>query len=145
MVFWRYPMDQHICNLRLASCGYDSSQLRISGQFSYDKTSQRDLQFFTDMRELARDKRTWQGEEKNYSMYGVEILLTRSLYPFIISVYIPSTLLVMLSWISFYLPPDLPRLFLLLLTILILINMLSTVRSSAPLCYSVTALEVWLL
>ena len=36
---------------------------------------------------------------ENYSMYGVEILLTRSLYPFIISVYIPSTLLVMLSWV----------------------------------------------
>ena len=118
MVFWRYPMDQHICNLRLASCkyrplilkylaslclslliptlvrrllrqkfsttitlpllfpcnlcalgGYDSSQLRISGQFSYDKTSQRDLQFFTDMRELARDKRTWQGEESRCSSW----------------------------------------------------------------------------
>ena len=34
---------------------------------------------------------------ENYSMYGVEILLTRSLTPFILSVYIPSGLLVIFS------------------------------------------------
>ena len=36
---------------------------------------------------------------ENYSMYGLEILLTRSLTPFIISVYIPSILIVIISWV----------------------------------------------
>ena len=35
---------------------------------------------------------------ENYSMYGLEILLTRSFTPFIISVYIPSILIVVISW-----------------------------------------------
>ena len=47
-------------------------------------------------------------------MYGVEILLTRALYPFIISVYIPSTLLVMLSWVYFVLIEYIFRNFLLI-------------------------------
>ena len=49
--------------------GYDSTQLRISGQYSYDKTAQRDIQFFTDIRELDRDTRTWQGEESRSQVY----------------------------------------------------------------------------
>ena len=36
---------------------------------------------------------------ENYSMYGLEILLTRSLNPFIISGYIPSILIVIVSWV----------------------------------------------
>ena len=36
-------------------------------------------------------------------MYGVEILLTRSLTPFLLSLYLPSSLLVSLSWLAFLL------------------------------------------
>ena len=43
--------------------GYDISQLRVFGQFSYDKDNQRELQFQTEMRELELSARVWEGEE----------------------------------------------------------------------------------
>ena len=60
MVFSRYPIDSHTCALRLSSCefflilieiidanhcrnadGYDTSQMRLSGKFTFDRSSQR--------------------------------------------------------------------------------------------------------
>ena len=41
----------------------------------------------------------------NYSVYGFEIRLTRSLGPFILSVYLPSAMFVTMSWVSFFIPP----------------------------------------
>ena len=49
-------------------------------------------------------------------MYGVEILLSRSLTPFLLSLYLPSSLLVSLSWLSLLLAQPLLRLCLQLLT-----------------------------
>ena len=50
----------------LLTGGYDVSQLRLTGKYSYDRSGQRDLQFFTDIRELGSQDRTWQGEESEY-------------------------------------------------------------------------------
>jgi glycerol uptake facilitator-like aquaporin len=41
----------------------------------------------------------------NYSVYGFQINLSRSLGPFILSVYLPSAMFVMMSWVSFFIPP----------------------------------------
>ena len=41
----------------------------------------------------------------NYSAYGFEIIISRSLGPFILSVYLPSAMFVMMSWVSFFVPP----------------------------------------
>ena len=41
----------------------------------------------------------------NYSVYGFEIKLTRSIGPFILSVYLPSAMFVTMSWVSFVIPP----------------------------------------
>ena len=41
----------------------------------------------------------------NYSVYGFQIKLSRSLGPFILSVYLPSAMFVMMSWVSFLIPP----------------------------------------
>lgn len=41
----------------------------------------------------------------NYSVYGFEIRLSRSLGSFILSIYLPSAMFVMMSWVSFFVPP----------------------------------------
>ena len=46
--------------------GYDVSQIKIFGQFSYDRSSQRDLQFQTDIREIDLSRRVWHGEESEW-------------------------------------------------------------------------------
>ena len=84
MVFWRYPIDQHVCSFILSSCkyyiwnlslivllylfsvGYDLSQIKIYGQYSYQRSSQRDLHFHTDIRELDLSRRVWHGGESEF-------------------------------------------------------------------------------
>ena len=81
----------------------------------------------------------------NYSMYGVEILLQRSITPYLLSYFLPSTLLAIISWLSFLVPQVLLRLCLQLLIIIILLNMVSITRSSAPPSNNINALDIWLL
>ena len=38
-------------------------------------------------------------------MYGFEIRLSRSLGPFLLSIYLPSAMFVIMSWFSFFIPP----------------------------------------
>ena len=61
----------------------------------------------------------------NYSVYGMQIVLSRSLGPFILSVYLPSGMFVVMSWVSFFIPPDIvpARIVLLVTLCLVLINM----------------------
>ena len=37
---------------------------------------------------------------ENYSIYGVEIELTRVLSPYLLSVYLPSAMFVSMSWVT---------------------------------------------
>merc|ERR1719458_65012 len=147
MVFSRYPIDSHTCALRLSSYGYDTSQMRLSGKFTFDRTSQRVLNFHTEIRELELGQRVWIGANRNYSVYGLEILLQRSLTPFLFTVYLPSSLLVVATWGSFLVPPDMvpARLILLVSATLLLVQLTSNARSSIPPTDSITAIEVWLL
>merc|ERR1711953_1281871 len=93
------------------------------------------------------EKRMVVGSSSNYSAYGFEILLSRSLGPFILSVYLPSAMFVMMSWVSFFVPPDIvpARIVLLVTLCLVLINMLNSTTTRIPVSNTVTALEVWLL
>merc|ERR1719361_1449958 len=93
------------------------------------------------------DKRTVAGSSSNYSAYGFEILLSRSLGPFILSVYLPSAMFVMMSWVSFFVPPDIvpARIVLLVTLCLVLINMFNSTTTRIPVSNAVTAMEVWLL
>ena len=77
-------------------------------------------------------------------MYGVEILLTRSLTPFLLSLYLPSSLLVSLSWLSLLLAQPLLRLGLQLLTSVLLLHLISAARartSSANPAHSMTSVS----
>jgi hypothetical protein len=47
--------------------GYDLSQMKIFGQFSYQRSSQRDLQFQTEIREINLHRRVWHGEESEWN------------------------------------------------------------------------------
>ena len=83
MLFPLFPMDQHVCPFILSSCkyfthkkdlslffylfncysvGYEDPQMKINGQFSYNRQRQRELPFYVDIREIDLSKRTWQGD-----------------------------------------------------------------------------------
>jgi len=145
MQFSRYPLDSHVCQFKLSSYGYDVKLMKINGRFSYDRESQRDLEFYTHIREIDLTRRIHVGDERNYSMYGVEILLTRVLTPYILSLYLPSSILVIIAWLSHLLPHPILRLSLQLIISMILLNMISVTRGNTPPANSITAVEIWLL
>ena len=64
----------------------------------------------------------------NYSAYGFEMHLSRSLGTFILSIYLPSAMFVCMSWVSFFIPPDIvpARIVLLVTLCLVLINMFNS-------------------
>ncbi|XP_023326380.1 glycine receptor subunit alpha-3 [Eurytemora carolleeae] len=147
MQFGQFPLDSHKCYFLLSSFGYDDTRMVLRGKFSYDKTNQRALSFNVDLMDLPPERTLFAGASSNYSMYGFEINLSRSLGPFILSVYLPSAMFVMMSWVSFFIPPDVvpARIVLLVTLCLVLINMFNSTTTRIPVSNTVTALEVWLL
>lgn len=68
----------------------------------------------------------------DYSSAGFKVHLTRFITPIIIKVYIPSSILVVSSWVSFLIPPELvPGRMALLVTVLLMMLNLS-INSSSP-------------
>ena len=61
--------------------------------------------------------------------------------------YLPTGLLVMISWISFFIPPDIVpgRMALLVTIFLMIINLSASSRVVAPRAKALTALDIWLL
>jgi len=147
MEFGQFPLDKHKCYFILTSFGYDAEHMVLGGQFHYERQNQRTLPFNVDIQPLPENKRVVLGSSSNYSAYGFEVLLSRSLGPFILSVYLPSAMFVMMSWVSFFVPPDIvpARIVLLVTLCLVLINMFNSTTTRIPVSNAVTAMEVWLL
>jgi len=147
MEFGQFPLDSHDCYFLLTSFGYDERKMLLKGRFSYEKENQRTLPFNVDILALPEYKTVFTGSSSNYSVYGFEIKLTRSIGPFILSVYLPSAMFVTMSWVSFVIPPDVvpARIVLLVTLCLVLINMFNSTTTRIPVSNTVTALEVWLL
>ena len=99
-----------------------------------------------------------------YSIAGFKMVLRRSVKPFIINVYLPTSLLVAVSFIGFLIPADMVpgRMALIVTTFLMLVNIENSHRKDGPkvrvnaafkqVCSNiemqakaVTALDVWLL
>jgi len=147
MEFALYPLDNHKCYLILTSFGYDSEHMTLSGRWTYRKENQRTLPFNVELRNLPYPKTVFRGSSSNYSVYGFEMQLSRSLGPFILSIYLPSAMFVTMSWVAFFVPPDIvpARIVLLVTLCLVLVNMFNSTTARIPVSNAVTAMEVWLL
>ena len=66
---------------------------------------------------------------------------------YIITYYLPSGLFVLVSWISFLIPPDIVpgRMALLITLFLVLVNIFNNVNTNSPKAEGLTAIEIWML
>ena len=80
-------------------------------------------------------------------MAGFEMRLTRKIYHYIITYYLPSAMFVSVSWISFLIPPDnIPgRMALLITVFLVLVNIFNTITINIPKTEGLTAIETYLI
>ena len=74
----------------------------------------------------------------NLSSTGIELLLTRNKLKYIPLYYLPSGLFVVVSWVSFLIPPEIVagRMALLITLFLVLINIFSIVNRSQSFWFS---------
>ena len=65
----------------------------------------------------------------NYSVYGLEIRLARCVSPYLLNVYLPTAIFVVMSWVSFLIPTDVvpARIVLLITLCLVIINTFNNV------------------
>ena len=74
------------------------------------------------------------GELGNFSVAGFEMVLERHLSHYLITYYLPSGLFVVVSWISFMVPPDIipGRMALLVTLFLVLVNIFNNITTNTP-------------
>lgn len=98
-----FPMDKQSCPLIIGSYGYPDNQLK----YIFDKTpvtitgSNFPLSQFDIVKTLARNG-SFNFKRGNHSMLQVNFNLRRHVGYFLIQIYVPCSLIVVLSWVSFW-------------------------------------------
>ena len=125
MTFNSFPLDVQVClfqvmvrsslNLSLlikcfskvGSFNYDNSKMVFVDEFIANHTQIRSvLDYSIEIRALPKDQKNYVALTGNYSVAGFEMTLKRKVSHYIITCYLPSGMFVMVSWISFLIPPD---------------------------------------
>lgn len=152
MRFDAFPLDTQSCKFQVGSYSYDMTKMsftqtnKVQG---YVKTANSVvLDYSVDVIQLdENDFLLDYGELGNFSVAGFEMILHRHVSHYLITYYLPSGLFVVVSWISFVVPPDVipGRMALLITLFLVLVNIFNTVTTNTPKAEGLTAIETWML
>ncbi|XP_032070353.1 gamma-aminobutyric acid receptor subunit pi [Thamnophis elegans] len=104
----KYPLDTQTCKLQMESWGYDENDVRfvwLRGNDSVHglenvRLSQYTVEHFYTLVTMSRQ------ETGIYSRLVLQFELKRNILYFILETYVPSSLLVILSWVSFWITLD---------------------------------------
>ena len=105
------------------------------------------LDYSVKIRKLPEEKQNYVAITGNYSVAGFEMTLKRKVSHYIITCYLPSGMFVIVSWISFLIPPDIVpgRMTLLITVFLVLVNIFNTITTNIPKAEGLTAIEAWVM
>ena len=124
----------------LLKCNSIWQQVVLRGSISYNTEFQRPLQYNLELRHLPDNYTFMVMEDAMYSVQGFEVKMERKLLPSLTKFYIPTQLLVALSWLAFFVPPEvISGRMVLLITILL---MLTNIGSPAIVPFSVFSLYI---
>ncbi|XP_064608271.1 glycine receptor subunit alpha-3-like isoform X2 [Liolophura sinensis] len=144
----KYPFDTQICGITAESYSYTTDYLVFSW-FDHRPIEYSDsllIPQFKKQDTTALDCTKTYGEVGNFTCIRASIVLERDIWYYVIQVYIPSTLIVILSWVSFWLDVDaIPaRITLGVLTVLTLTTQSSSLRNTLPKVSYIKAIDVWM-
>ena len=149
MRFERYPLDEHICKFKVGSTNMDINYMRFgAASFSYDSSSRNTiLDYQVSLTQITEEDRIFVYSGANYSVTGLEMKLVRNSQKYLYIYYLPSGLFVVVSWVSFLIPPEVVpgRMAMLITLFLVLINIFNTVTSNSPNVEGMTAIAAWML
>ncbi|EYC05823.1 hypothetical protein Y032_0080g1380 [Ancylostoma ceylanicum] len=148
MYLQRYPMDVQTCALLLASYAFTTDD--IVYQWKEDSPIQQHPMLNTSLPNFSLDpaettmctSRTTTGE---YSCIQAVFRLKRMFSYYLAQVYVPSTLLVIVSWVSFWLDRNAvpARITLGVTTLLTMTTQAASINNSLPAVSYIKAVDVW--
>ncbi|XP_052792417.1 glycine receptor subunit alpha-2-like isoform X2 [Mya arenaria] len=151
MDFRHYPFDKQTCKIEIESFSYNDGNIQLKwsnssdGPVFLDKSTEHMPQFEV----IAISTRNFSATRRdlgNHSCLVVEFTLARNIGYYLVQMYIPSFLVVMLSWISFWLNVNaVPgRISLGVLTVLTMTTQSSGVNASLPHVSYTKAIDIWM-
>ncbi|XP_070534358.1 glycine receptor subunit alpha-4-like isoform X2 [Ptychodera flava] len=148
MYLGKFPMDEQACNMQVESYSYSEDEMILSWWNSsdpveIDKNVTLPQYSIDNIELLANSTRYITG---NYSNLSVNFILIRSLGFYVLQAYIPSSLLVALSWLSVWVEISAApaRVALGVTTVLALVTQATWLRSQLPKVAYATAIDVWM-
>jgi len=146
MMFDDYPLDAHTCQFQVGSY-YDTEKTVVcKSRYIYDESRQRSLQHFIEFEELPEKDKSIGLPSGTYAACGFQVRLVRKTMQYLVQVYLPSCMFVVVSWVSFLIKPEVVpgRMALLVTLFLVLINIFNSVRERAPISSKLNAIDLYL-
>lgn len=143
-----FPMDRQVCYLEIESFGYTMRDIRYKwgdGEKSIGMSTDVELPQFKVLghRQDQKEEHLTTG---NYSRLVCEIRFVRSMGYYLIQIYIPAGLIVIISWVSFWLHRNATpaRVALGVTTVLTMTTLMSSTNSALPKISYVKSIDVYL-
>nr|XP_054751755.1 glycine receptor subunit alpha-1-like [Lytechinus pictus] len=147
MVLHRFPFDSQRCTLNVLSYSYTTKDMILD-------TSDENVEIpdglimpsFILQSVWTRDDEVLVSAGGNFSMINVHFEFQRQMQSFLLTVYIPSMLLVSLAWLSFCIDAQAApaRVSLGITTVLTVTTMTSGIQESLPVVTYAKAIDIWL-
>ncbi|XP_037802956.1 gamma-aminobutyric acid receptor subunit beta-3-like [Penaeus monodon] len=146
MDFSAYPFDQQKCYMKLESYQYRAFEVTYSWHENGIQTSS-DIRTDHFIPAFQIIKGSIVHDNASFSSVRVDIILSRKATYHLMNTYIPSSLFVFVSWLTFLIPPEhLPgRTVLTITTLLTIVSMFNTVRQESPKVSYAKAIDQWMM
>jgi len=146
MNFDDYPLDAHTCQFQVGSYYDTQDTVTCKAHTIYDQDRQRSLQHFLEIEDLPECFHTVDIPSGIYSACGFQVKLQRKQMQYVVQVYLPSAMFVIVSWVSFLVKPEVVpgRMAMLVTLFLVLINIFNSVREQAPISSRLNAVDLYL-
>uniref|UniRef100_T1IRU1 Neurotransmitter-gated ion-channel transmembrane domain-containing protein n=1 Tax=Strigamia maritima TaxID=126957 RepID=T1IRU1_STRMM len=143
-----FPMDRQLCTIEIESFGYTMKDIRYvwhKGQHSVGISPEVQLPQFRVLGHRQKSKEI-NLSTGNYSRLACEIQFVRSMGYYLIQIYIPSSLIVIISWVSFWLNRNASpaRVALGVTTVLTMTTLMSSTNAALPKISYVKSIDVYL-
>ncbi|VEL39956.1 unnamed protein product [Protopolystoma xenopodis] len=150
MELQNFPMDMQVCGLNIGSYGYTLNELKfvwheekvnLSGRM---RISEFNTPETFDTFDCTNSSKTSTG---NYTCLNATFKLKRQLSSYLATTYIPNILIIMVSWLSFWVNVDAApaRVPLGLLSLLGILTQASSVSNSLPRVSYIKAIDIWMI
>ncbi|XP_021920388.1 glutamate-gated chloride channel isoform X7 [Zootermopsis nevadensis] len=141
-----YPLDRQVCSLRMASYGWTTDDLEFVWKDGDPVQVVKNLHLprFT-LEKFLTDSCNSKTNTGEYSCLKVDLLFKREFSYYLIQIYIPCCMLVIVSWVSFWLDQNaIPaRVSLGVTTLLTMATQTSGINASLPPVSYTKAIDVW--